>query len=250
MTNDTLEHYTILNTRPRAQATTLTAALQQYGATVVELPALTITDNLNPKHWQNTCANIDTVDKIIFITANAANAVAKAWPSFHGEVFCIGPATNTAVQAFHQHTVMPKEYSVSGLLNLPQMLNLQGQSILIICGSNHNNDLKHELTKRGARVQRTTSYQVQANSSATNTQIQSIIQANINLVICTSSQGLQHIFKLFSAEHETWLLNTHLIVISEKMFGQALKLGWPAGKILRSNTPTTESILDTLLQTA
>ncbi len=250
MTNNKLKDYNILNTRPKTQATELTHALQQHGANVVELPALVINLTPNPKDLQDICANINTFDKIIFVSANAANAVAQYWQPFNGEVFCIGPATNKLVQTFHQPAIVPNDYSISGLLKLPQMLKLTDQSIIIICGSNHNNELKQELISRGANVNLTISYQVSNHSNISPAQLDSIIKTMINIIICTSTIGLQQIYTLFSTTHLDWLITTPIVVISEKMLNQAINLGWQRDKILRSNNPTTQSILDTLLQTA
>ena len=128
MTHNQLKSYHILNTRPQRQASALSRCLREHGAQVTEQPAIDITFN----HIQADIHNINQYDIVIFVSANAADAVAAYWQPCNATVLCVGPATQHAVHKFHSETTTPRHFSSSGLLELPQLKNIKNNKVIIM----------------------------------------------------------------------------------------------------------------------
>ena len=121
MNKPALQSQVIINTRPKAQAQSLTTLLKQHGATVIEMPTIrlnwpTLTREKSP--WPKALSNYH---HIIFVSANAVPAVKVHWRATDACVICVGSATEAAVRLFEPNAIKPQHYSSTGILNLPQL---------------------------------------------------------------------------------------------------------------------------------
>lgn len=231
----------ILNTRPKHQATNLTQQIQRLGGTVFHLPLMQIEPIVfSPVKLTN-------VDYVIWTSANAVACFFKGRPTiidtFSCTVIAIGSATKAAL-AHHITTIplCPSQFSSEGILSMPELQQINNKKIVIISGENPKSLLNNALQKRGAIVETIFCYQRKKIEYDLSTLFPEILRANINVIVCTSGDNFSHLIHLFQQpDHKNWLLSKTLCVVNAAMKQNALALGFQS--ILQAENATDESIL-------
>ncbi|HYF98229.1 MAG TPA: uroporphyrinogen-III synthase [Coxiellaceae bacterium] len=230
-----LSHYTILNTRPAAQAESLNHLLHAEGAKVINFPTIEITEPDDTKPAIDLLAQLNQFDYAIFVSANAVNFVKHYWQEAKAQVIAIGSGTADALKkAGIKIDFIPSDFSSEGLLRLDALQRIAGKRIIIFCGQNARQLLKENLSLRGATVSECICYQ-RKPPKINSLELSHLINANINLVISTSHESLHNLYTILSSTACDWLLAIPLLVINSNMLITAQQLGFKKPIILAQN---------------
>lgn len=232
---------TILVTRPSPDGEALCELLDQAGFNTVFLPTLTLEPIQVPK------MDCSTYHYTIFISPAAVrffvagNHVAT-WPS-QTRVAVIGSATaNACAEHGIPVALLPQQdYTSEGLLALPELASLPKQSILIVEGEGGRDTIARVLRTRGASV---TEMRVYRRSPSIQNDLPVEWHA-IDVIIATSLSTLQTLIQSQSPAHLADLLQTAVLVSSDRLQQGARELGF-TGPILRSSNATALAIKNTL----
>jgi len=241
----TLENLTILNTRPAHQAQELNEKLATLGARVTSFPTIEITDAEDPLALQQAISNLKQYDIAIFISPNAVfktfRLLPNPWPA-RTKIAAVGAGTVKALNgaalpiAFYP----PEQFNSEALLALPELQQVKSKKIILFRGKNGRELLADTLRNRGALVTNVDCYQ--------RTLPQNVPKLRIHpdIIICTSNTGLQNLVTLLDKQNQSWLFNTPLLVISQRMAEFAHKLGFVKPVLIADNA-SNKAILNTLI---
>ena len=215
-----MKKHTILNTRPADQAKELTLLLQETGADVIELPCINIIKTTNSQELKRC-------DYAIFLSANTVPFAKTHWKDSSAKIIAIGSGTQNALEkAGFSVDVIPEHFSSEGLLELPELTKPHQKKILIFCGEDGRKVLADTLKARGAVVSECISYTRACPHFDNATQLPTLIQSSIDLIISTSAESLNNLVTMLSPAGRSWLFNKQLLVISPKMAELAKQLGF------------------------
>lgn len=143
---------TLLITRPAPEGEILCEKLNSLSIQTLYFPTLDIQPvAIDEKECHDA---LSAADIVIFISPNAVKYGAHLLCKKNSIIAAIGPGTRLALEkknlACH---IMPKEFNSVGLLNHPELNNINQKHIVIICGVEGKNLLEQGLIKRGASVQ-------------------------------------------------------------------------------------------------
>ena len=211
----------ILNTRPSHQST----SLESQGTAVFSLPVFSIEPI--DCHVRSVACN-----HAIFVSANAVDCFFVYAAMHANHIFAVGDATQQSLKnkGFF-NTLIPDEFSSEGLLQMPLLQDVQGKSVSIVCGENTKPLLQETLIQRGAQVTQMVCYRRVPIDYDMTVIFPKLLNNPIDSVLTASYESLQQLMVLFKhPEHQAWLLNKKLYVMTEKMREEAVKLGF--GEVL------------------
>jgi uroporphyrinogen-III synthase len=145
----------VLVTRPEQQATPLCSLLEAQGAITLRLPAIEIRPCGDECTAKTRVGALDAFDLIVFTSANAVRFGSALLEQRRDlKLAAIGPATARALhQSGYQVAVQPEVgFDSEALLMHPRLVQISGQRILLIKGSNGRAFLEQEFVRRGALV--------------------------------------------------------------------------------------------------
>jgi uncharacterized protein HemX/uroporphyrinogen-III synthase len=243
----------VMVTRPPPAGAALCQEIVAAGGHAIYFPTLAFLPPVHPELLPQQLAELDQYDWLIFISPQAVYAsqaaIHASWPVFPAEVkiAAVGRGTAVALQSANLPvTVYPHtQWSSDGLLDLPEFQALTGKKIALFRGEGGREWLAENLTARGASLAPIIVYQ-RALPDVVVTDYVALVQTHkIDLVVCTSSEGLQNLKTLLQA---AWLeLQTiAVIVISERMRIFAAELGFH--KIFLAKNPSHGAIMEVLTQ--
>ncbi len=240
-------------TRPAAQAQGLCAQLTALGARVTAFPTLEIVAIEDDTVLKQQIQQLHSVDYAIFISANAVkfsvDYLHQYWPELPGQLYClaIGPATADCMQ---QHGIPVSQqpqspYSSEGLLNLSLLHNIAHKHCMIFCGLGGRKVLQETLLQRGAIVTEAVSYQRICPSTDVRVLQQIWQKDKIDIVLATSGESLKNLQKLLGEANKHLLVQSTLLVVSQRMLKLARELGYGQPIIVAENA-TDEAIISAL----
>ncbi len=225
-----LQGLCLLNTRPKHQAQKLSLDIKKAGGRVVECPLLEI--QAGDSSWTNLLPPLALVHMAIFISANAVDCCFKqlrqqniSWPN-HIHVIAIGQATAKALQAYDitVHEIPVKSDS-EDLVKLPSLSEIGNKNVLLFKGLGGRTVIEGHLKSKQAHLICLEVYQrvlPQVNQQF----IQSIwLNDLVDIILITSKQSLENLFKLFGKDALSWLQSKPCLVISERIAKSASLLG-------------------------
>jgi uroporphyrinogen III methyltransferase/synthase len=150
----------IVVTRTREQAGTLSSQLRRLGAEVIELPTIEIQPASDYGPLDLAIGKLAQYDWLIFTSANGVRCFLErldASPldlrAIRGRICAIGPATREAIERYRiKVDVLADEYIAEGLLSALAGFDLAGARILIARAAVARDILPDELRRRGALV--------------------------------------------------------------------------------------------------
>jgi uroporphyrinogen III methyltransferase/synthase len=150
----------IVVTRTREQAGTLSDQLRRLGAEVIELPTIEIQPASDYAPLDLAISRLSQYDWLIFTSANGVRCFLDRLDdspldlrAIRGRICAIGPATRDAIERFRiKVDVLAEEYVAEGLLSALAGYDLAGSRILIARAAVARDVLPDELRRRGARV--------------------------------------------------------------------------------------------------
>ena len=121
---------------------------------------------------------------------------------------------------------MPQSHHSEGILALPVLQNIDGVKIAIFCGENTRPLLKNALIERKAIVDEVICYRRRCPDVNVAQTLMDWQNDGVNLIISTSQESLENLWRLFGNMGGEWLLHTPLLVISPAMATRAEQFGF------------------------
>ncbi len=243
----------VLVTRPTLQATRLCALIQKYDGRPIHLPALTIEPVINAVRSQDLLSQ--SWDIAIYTSVNAVKFAAQLTPENKypqaTTFIAIGQATATQLELLGKTPdIVPVRQDSEGLLTLPIFAKPIGKRILIMRGVGGRALLNNVLKQRKAIVTIAEVYRrILPNiSPKILTDIIFNWESKIDAVIVTSGEILDNLLVLLGDIGYPKLLDTSLIVVSERLQLKAKRLGF--SKIIQANGANDTALLTALAQLA
>ena len=213
----------ILVTRSRAQASRLTAGLEDLGADCLEAPAIRIQPPAdNYAALDKAIGSLADFDWIIYTSANGVEhffiRLSEAGldsRSLCGKKICaIGSAT---AQALEKHgikaDIVPKEYRAEGILSAMYGKLKEGDKVLLPRAAEARSILPEELKRQGADVVVATAYETVAGEADGMALSEELANGSIDAVTFTSSSTVKNLLKLLGDNAPELLKNVKIAAI-------------------------------------
>jgi len=244
----TLNGIKVLVTRPSHQSEHLCKLITEKGGQPVRLPVIDIVEIDDNSALLTCLTHLDEFNIAIFISANA---VEKTLPTLLAQrnlppqlqLISIGKRTADTLKAWGLTALCPASpFNSEAVLEMPQLDKIRGQKIVIFRGEGGRELLAETLRQRGAIVDYVNVYRrVQPLTPAW------LANTKVDIITVTSNEGLQNLFAMLGGQ--SWRKNTPLVVMSERIRAEALKLGVQA-PVLVANTASDEGLLAAVIQIA
>ncbi len=249
-----LHNRTILVTRPAHQASALIEQIEAAGGRALPFPTIEILPPLNPQPADRIFQQLSTYDIAIFISANAARIGVERIRQ-QGEIpqrlqiAAVGKATAAALQQLGvEVAILPQQrFDSEGLLATPALQAVAGKQILIVRGEGGRELLAETLRSRGASVTYAEAYRRALPQTDPAPLLQAWADTEIDAAVITSNQSLDNLITLVGEAGYPYLLETPLVVISQRTAEVAVERGFHHPPLLTS-TPSDPAILATLKQ--
>ncbi|MFC1614286.1 uroporphyrinogen-III C-methyltransferase [Gemmatimonadota bacterium] len=199
---------TILVTRAREQASELSQALVEYGARVIEMPAIRISESPEPEKITATVDRLDEYDWIIFTSLNGVERfihylrdAGKDVRVFgqRASLCAIGPATRAALEANGLRVdLMPELYVAESVVEaLQNRGELKGKKILLPRAAVARQVIPEILRGLGAEVDELAVYSTEIEAPENlNQVVDDLKEGRIDVITFTSSSTVKNFVRL------------------------------------------------------
>ncbi|QIM63333.1 uroporphyrinogen-III synthase [Pasteurellaceae bacterium Orientalotternb1] len=166
------------------------------------------------------------------------------------QYIAVGQATASYLASHSTQAVRyPLKFANSeGLLELPEMQNLQGRTILILRAESGREFFAEQAKQRGAEVKVLECYQRIPFTQDMGNKISLAKRAGIDTIIATSSDIVSMLVAQTREEDREWLFQCRLMVVSPRIAKDAQQFGWQAKSIDISEKADNHSLLNALLK--
>ncbi len=225
--------YSDLNTR-------LEARCRAIGLAYHCLP----TFKINWLPWQQNYpeALLQPQDWLIFLSPNAVKGFFNEGPikfPTRSHLIAIGSGTQSAL--IH-HTdlpiLIPSIASSEGILTLPPLQIIAQQTITLIKGTGGRELLQTELSQRGAIVHELLCYQRIPQSINLACLVKIWQNDQQPLLLATNNEALNALIEALPPAVLTWVLQKPLVVSSERLYHQAMNMGFKCIKHVKQVSET------------
>jgi uroporphyrinogen-III synthase len=217
----------ILVTRAAHQADGLVTRIEACRGVAIRFPALEIVSCECPAQVRGQL--LKAWDIIIFVSPNAVDHALKLLPthSLEANLGAVGQATAAALRqsGYSIHLIPEGRYDSEGLLMLPQLRHMAGKKILIVRGEGGRAHLGESLRERGAEVGYAEVYR-RTKPKADPDPLLAQWSQRVDLVTATSVEALENLVAMLGVAGWPLLRETPLLVISQRMRGEAEKMGF------------------------
>jgi len=218
-----------LITRPAAQAEGLCRLVETAGGRAIRFPAIAIEPVANRELARTLLAQ--DWDLILFVSRNAVEQAIPLLPNgrlpVESRLGVVGAATARALsRAGRTPDLMPTgRFDSESLLALPELADLSGRRVLIVRGVGGRGLLGDTLVERGARL----AYAEVYRRALPVTDAASLLthwRLDVQLATATSGEILDNLLTLIGEKGRDLLLDTPLVVVSERTGRTATALGF------------------------
>lgn len=245
------QNLNILVTRPDPQGSELVALINDRGGNALFLPTIAFAPPPNLSAFQAAMKEIGKQDWLIFISPRAVlssvAAISAAWPQIPPQVkfAAVGEGTAEALQKAGYHVdAVPSDWGSEGLLALPVFQQAMQQKMAIIRGAEGRDIIEKTLISRGAQVLNVIAYQRVLPEVDMQTYLVKIKQNKIDMIICTSFEGVRNLKILFGKDAFPYLQVVPIIVVSERIKMLAHDLGFQT--IWVAKNASHQAIIDSI----
>ncbi|NBN44277.1 uroporphyrinogen-III synthase [Proteus sp. G2626] len=232
----------ILITRPDPAGKELTQRLIDAGKIAFQAPLIEIIAGRELSLLDAKLKSLRAGDCVFLLSKNAVsyanwqlNQLQQSWPdtlSYYG----IGKSTAKDFQHLSSFPICYPEQGETSedLLELPALHQVKNKRILLLRGNSGRDLLATTLRQRGAIVDTCECYQrlfIHYPPEAFALQWE---KAQVDTLVVTSGEMLQQLFDLVAEPKKAWLLNCHLLVVSERLATIAKTLGWETVTVAES----------------
>lgn len=244
----------VVVTRPAHQADNLCHLIEAQGGCPIRFPVLEIAAPRDLARLDGIISRLSEFDIAIFISPNAVshamvNIAGKGGMPPHVQVAAVGQASAKALAAYNQLIdLYPKDsFNSEALLDLDELKQVAGKKIVIFRGEGGRELLADTLTQRGAEVEYAECYR----RVKPNIDVQPLLQhwqhGEVDIIISTSNEGLQNLLEMVTESGRQMLLNTQLLLVSERSAEFAQQLGFTQPPIIATKA-SDEALLQALIE--
>jgi len=229
MTEKPLTGLKILVTRPRDQAVLLAQRIELAGGTPLLFPLLEIAPVQDAKALHEQISRLSQFNLAVFISPNA---VKYGMEAIRAEgtlppLLKIATVGQGSAKALHEsgitNVIVPTEsFDSEGLLNLPELRNIDGWRILIFRGDGGRELLGDTLRERGATVEYATCYR----RSKPQWEAGALLDAAPDVITVTSSEALAYLWQILGNGRKGSLSGIPLFVPHKRIAELARQQGW------------------------
>jgi len=245
-----LEGVSIVVTRPAHQAEGLCRRLAREGAEVIRFPVMEIAEPQDKTHLIALIDSLADFDLAIFISPNAVN---RAIPLIDSRVefppdllvAAVGQGSARALEKIGRPAdIFPDQsFNSEALLALPELCEVEHKKIVIFRGEGGRELLANTLKERGAEVVYAECYRRIIPQFEISLLLNHWERDEIHIILVTSNEGLQNLYEMVAGPGRNNLLHTRLVVISQRMYALATKLGFTQAPIV-AETASDEALVD------
>lgn len=240
-----LKNQTILVTRPKPQGDMLCELIRTHGGHPIYFPTIEIIPPKNLSELKNAIAVLDQCDWLIFMSPQAVYQSEKlihaAWPVLPSNLKIAAVGAGTA-EVLREANLSPdiypeKDWRSEGILNLPVFQNVKDKKIALMHGEGGREFLAEKFVELGATVIHLIAYQRALPKIDVNEYQNLLRDRKIDIVICTSNEGLQNLKMLLG----DIICDVPVVVVSDRIKARAQELGFK--KIKLASNASHEAIL-------
>jgi uroporphyrinogen-III synthase len=227
-----LARHGIVITRPSAQAAGLARLVETLGGRAILFPVIEIVDVPDRRAVNALIDRLATFDIAIFVSPNAAvrgmAAIRARCPlPAHLSVVAIGSGSARELERQGVPAVAaPISRSDSeAVLELPVLCDVRGKRVAIFRGVGGRELLREALTQRGAVVEYAECYQRVRPTADVRPLLSALREGTADAFVCTSSEGVQNLSEMLSAEGQPLLTRTPMFVPHPRIAAAAVRLG-------------------------
>jgi uroporphyrinogen-III synthase len=218
----------IVVTRPRELAGGLAALVERAGGRAWIFPAIEIQDPSDPSAARRALSRLDAFDLAVFASPTAARKALEQVAAWPGRVpaFALGAGTAAALARGGVRARAPEGRADSeSLLQSPELQQLAGKRVVILCGEGGRELLGETLAARGAQVERAELYRRALPSADPAELLEGWAAGEVHAVTATSSEAVANLFQLVGAGGAMRLLETPLLVAHPRVAEAARRRG-------------------------
>ena len=244
---------TILVTRPREQARTLSNRFQQLGATTIELPTIEVAPVGDSDQLDRALRNLNVYDWAIFTSVHGVrffldrlNALGYSPENLRNlKVAAVGPATATALErAGKKPDYVPKEYLTERIVS--GLGDVRGKRIVLPRADIASRKLPNLLVGRGARVDEVIAYRTVIPRELTRERVRSVFAEGVDWITFTSPSTVRNFARILgNGELQTCLVKVKVACIGPVTVEAAKELG--IGVDVAARTYTIDSLVEAIV---
>ena len=224
----------VLITRPGERGEQLVDMLNKAGVMAIHLPLISIVAGQELNQLPNKLQQLNTGDYVFAVSQNAVEYAQQTLSSagFYWRAdlhyFTVGQRT---AEDFASQTGNAVHYPIEqenseGLLDLPQMQDLQGKNVLILRGNGGREFFAEQASLRGAKVETLECYQRLPIEYNNVEQISLCQRIGVDTLVVTSQEILNYLVVLVPTSELSWLFNCRLLTVSQRIAELAKNVGW------------------------
>lgn len=245
----------VLVTRPDNRGQELVDMLNEKQIFAIHQPLFTIEAGLELPLFPSVLSRLNSGDYVFAVSTNAVDFATKTLTetgfNFRSDLkyFAVGQRTaRYFTEKTEQAVIYPIESENSeGVLELPEMQDLQGKTLLILRANSGREILAETAMQRGANVQYLECYRREPVTVDIPEKLSLCKRLGIDTVVITSSEMLTLLYEKVAENCWEWLFECNLVVVSKRIAKIAKQMGWKEDKIILSDKADNTSLLNTLL---
>lgn len=224
----------VLITRPGERGERLVEMLNKAGIMALHLPLISIIAGQELNRLPNKLKQLNCGDYVVAVSKNAVeyaqktlSAVGFCWRS-DLYYFTVGQRTAEYFASQIENSVYypVEQESSEGLLNLPQMQDLQARNILILRANGGREFFTEQAILRGAKVETLECYQRMPIEYNKLEKISLCQRIGVDTIVVTSQEMLNYLVKLVPTNETGWLFSCRLVTVSQRIATLAKSVGW------------------------
>ncbi len=242
----------VLVTRPADQAGPLAQLIRAAGGVARLFPVVEIVGPEDSRALNRSVDRLDDIDLAIFISPNAVQRAMHAILSRRAlptglRLACVGRGSARELSRLgYTDVIAPAGRGDSeALLALPPLQAVAGKKIIIFRGDGGRETLGDTLTARGAEVEHVECYRRVRPQADASSLIDDWRRGAVDIVSVTSTQGLKNLYALLGDAGRSCLLNTPIVVLSERTARTCRELGCTAEPMVTADT-SDAAIVETI----
>jgi len=248
-----LQDVTVLVTRPAHQAEPLCRLIEQHNGACLRFPVIEIADIENNQTLLSQIERLDSFDIAIFISPNAVHKAVtliqsiRKWPN-KIKIAAVGNSSAKALDSLGLIVdIFPSlQFNSEALLELEPMQQVQGKHVIIFRGEGGREHLANTLKSRGASVEYAECYRRQKPQLDSVNISSQLNRGDVSIIVCTSNEGLHNLHEMVGPSGQQSLLQTPLIVVSERAADLAQEMGFTSRPLVSSQA-NDDAILNSII---
>ena len=245
---------TVVVTRPAHQADVLCQSINDLGGVALRFPVIEIRPSADIDGLKTQLSHLNEFHLAIFVSANAVAPAMQILEDMQGwpaglPIAAVGQATAKAIAAtgLTATLIAPEPYNSEALLSMPELQSVAGQRVMIFRGKGGLELLGDSLRERGAEVEYVECYQRVKPDIDTTTLFQIWDEGCTMPIVVTSNEGLQNLLSMVDSAHQSALLSSPLIVVSQRTAALAKILGFKQAPLVATSA-SNDAIISAIKQ--